>query len=397
MRRFALLAAALPAALLATPCAAQLPAPPAPAITAVTDLAGTADPKIGLADRLVVKISGTAALDPMAYALFLDGRRVDGLDDTRVDTGAHALVFVLRRNDANAGAWRALLGAPTRLTRKVTVALGAIAPQCTTPQCLPTLPTIVGDGKNDRIELGLPSLWRIGFAILFVVVLVATVWLLARYTTLLKDNMLPQIAPARQPYSLARWQMAFWFALIFASFLALYVLLDDYHTISVQALALMGVSGATGVSAIGIDIIKDSPADAACRSLRALGLNGYDDVVRTRREIVERQSLIVEGMPALQLQTLNSQIRDRQLLMQAYDQRIGPFVTAGWYRDLTTDLNGGAVHRVQIWAWTLLLGVVFAISVYTDLAMPQFDTALLALMGLSGAGYVGFKYPEIQQ
>lgn len=397
MRVFAMLAAALIAGVLATPALAQQPPPAAPAITAVTDLAGTADPKIGLADRLVVKISGTAALDPSGYALFLDGRRIDGLDETRVDSGAHALVFVLRRNDANAGAWRALLGSPTRLTRPVTVALGAIAPQCATPQCLPTLPTITGDGKNDRIELGLPSLWRIGFAILFVVVLVATVWLLARYTTLLKDNMLPQIAPAQQPYSLARWQMAFWFTLIFASFLALYVLLDDYHTISMQALALMGVSGVTGVSAISIDIIKDSPADAACRSLRALGINGYDDVERTRREIIVRQSQIVEGMPALQLQTLHSEIRDRQLLMQAYDERIRPFVTTGWYRDLTTDLNGGAVHRVQIFAWTLLLGVVFVISVYTDLAMPQFDNTLLALMGLSGAGYVGFKYPEIQQ
>jgi hypothetical protein len=33
--------------------------------------------------------------------------------------------------------------------------------------------------------------------------------------------------------------------------------------------------------------------------------------------------------------------------------------------------------------------------VYRDLAMsPEFSTTLLALMGISSAGYIGFKLPE---
>jgi hypothetical protein len=396
MRIFAMLAAAALSVASATACLAQ-PPDAALKIAAVTDFAGKADPQIGLESRLVVRLGGTAVLDPTGYALFIDGRRIDGLGDTRLEVGGHALIFVLRRNDTNAEAWKALLGSPTRLTRPAMVALGAIPAQCAVPQCLPAIPTITGDGNNDRIELGLPSPWRVAFAILFVVVLVAALWILARRTTLLKDNLLPQIAPAQQPYSLGRWQMAFWFTLIFATFIALYVLMVDYHTISPQALALMGVSGLTGISSIAVDIIKDTPADAANRALRALGFNQHDDVERTRQEIVDRQRQIAPGLPPLQLQTLNDEIRDRQSRLQTYQERIAPFVTAGWYRDLTTDLNGGALHRVQIVAWTLVLGVVFVIGVYIDLAMPQFDTTLLALMGLSSAGYVGFKYPEAQQ
>jgi hypothetical protein len=42
----------------------------------------------------------------------------------------------------------------------------------------------------------------------------------------------------------------------------------------------------------------------------------------------------------------------------------------------------------------LVLGGIFVIGVYRDLAMPEFGGTLLALMGISSAGYVGFKFPE---
>jgi len=40
--------------------------------------------------------------------------------------------------------------------------------------------------------------------------------------------------------------------------------------------------------------------------------------------------------------------------------------------------------------------VVFIVAVYQDLAMPEFSNTLLALMGVTSAGYLGFKYPERQ-
>jgi hypothetical protein len=46
--------------------------------------------------------------------------------------------------------------------------------------------------------------------------------------------------------------------------------------------------------------------------------------------------------------------------------------------------------------WTLVLGLVFVHSVWQRVSMPEFSSTLLALMGVSGGTYVGFKIPEKQ-
>ena len=51
------------------------------------------------------------------------------------------------------------------------------------------------------------------------------------------------------------------------------------------------------------------------------------------------------------------------------------------------------MHRLQVLLWTFVLGVVFVASVAHVLSMPEFNTTLLALMGISGATYLGFKMP----
>ncbi len=45
-------------------------------------------------------------------------------------------------------------------------------------------------------------------------------------------------------------------------------------------------------------------------------------------------------------------------------------------------------------AWTVVLGIIFIHTVYTTLAMPEFNATLLALMGVSSSAYVGFKFPQ---
>jgi len=238
---------------------------------------------------------------------------------------------------------------------------------------------------------------QLGGAVLVVIAAVTAVWLWSRRTTLLRDNLLPQIAPHQQPYSLGRWQMAFWFTLIFAAFVGIYVLTSNYHTITPQTLWLMGIAASSGIAAVAVDVIKDTPADAANRGLQALGLNTYADVERTRQEISDREDQL-KANPATNIaQKLNLEIRDRRLLLTAYENAIKSFVSEGWFKDITTDLNGSALHRVQALAWTLALGVVFVVGAITDHVMPQFDPSLLLLLGISNAGYIGFKYPEPQQ
>jgi hypothetical protein len=45
-------------------------------------------------------------------------------------------------------------------------------------------------------------------------------------------------------------------------------------------------------------------------------------------------------------------------------------------------------------AWTFVLGLIFVKGVYDDLAMPEFNTTLMGLLGLSAGTYLGLKIPE---
>jgi hypothetical protein len=42
-------------------------------------------------------------------------------------------------------------------------------------------------------------------------------------------------------------------------------------------------------------------------------------------------------------------------------------------------------------AWTIILGLVFVASVWSNFTMPDFSATLLGLMGISSGTYVGFK------
>ena len=60
-------------------------------------------------------------------------------------------------------------------------------------------------------------------------------------------------------------------------------------------------------------------------------------------------------------------------------------------QDVLSDSNGVSFHRFQMVLWTVLLGIIFVVSVYDNLAMPQFSGPLLTLMGISSGTYLGFE------
>ena len=47
-----------------------------------------------------------------------------------------------------------------------------------------------------------------------------------------------------------------------------------------------------------------------------------------------------------------------------------------------------------MFVWTLALGVIFIVKVARNLEMPDFDTSVLGLMGISSGTYLGMKIPE---
>jgi hypothetical protein len=73
-----------------------------------------------------------------------------------------------------------------------------------------------------------------------------------------------------------------------------------------------------------------------------------------------------------------------------------PQLHQSFFLDILSDESGVSFHRLQIVIWTLVLAVVFVVSVIVSLEMPTFDNTLLALMGISAGTYLGFKFPEKQ-
>jgi hypothetical protein len=351
--------------------------------------------KLGLNDSLAVVLKGDASgVDVRKALLVLNGRPIPGLADVRVTHEGDVLLYRLVRNSDNLEAWKPILGSPDSQSRPEIVTLQLGSAKADTPARI-----IAGDPPATTFQFVLLSPWWVVVGTLAVLIVIIAVVGGARRTNLLRDSLLPQLPPHQQTYSLGRCQMAFWFALVFASFVFLLLLLWDYNTVTPQALILMGLSGATAIFAIQIDASKDTAIGGANETLRMLGIKTYNDVVVLKNEIRQRSlELNNTQQPPSEAEAirLKGEILDRQNRLRTWQDLTAPFVTQGWYRDLTTDVNGPALHRLQVFYWTIILGVVFIVAVYRELAMPVFSDTLLALMGVTSAGYLGFKYPEKQ-
>jgi len=167
-------------------------------------------------------------------------------------------------------------------------------------------------------------------------------------------------------------------------------------------LGLMGISAGTALGEALIDSGKDTTKASQLQDFTA-----------------EKQSL-EQGIPELQSQinalnaksaltpedtanrdSLNKQLQDSRTRLSQLNQQIEtltPATTAGVsegvLRDILRDGSGYSFHRFQIFAWSIVLGIIFLSAVYNSLTMPEFSTTLLGLMGISSGTYIGFKFPE---
>src|SRR5438128_493588 len=279
--------------------------------------------RAGLSDRISVHVNNFSTLvakannDCAQIVLFLDGMPIKGLKPESCDhLAGHVRYRLLRTNDAET-AWHALLGSPHGFTHTVTATLG------------PDAQNTIGNPQEFELEV-LPRRQFWAFVALLGGMLAIFVWL-CRGTSLIRSGS-PAVPPAQRPYSLSLFQMAFWFFLVIASYVFLWLINDELDTITESVLALIGIGAATALSATLIDQNKPTPPTTE--------------------------------------------------------------KSEGFLRDVLSDPTGISIHRFQMFAWTLILGVIFIGSVYKNLEMPQFSATLLGLMGVSSGTYLGFKVPE---
>jgi hypothetical protein len=147
-------------------------------------------------------------------------------------------------------------------------------------------------------------------------------------TGLLRDTP-PPAATAPAPFSLARVQFAWWLFLVIGGYLYVWLVTGQFiGVVTTGVLALMGISGVSGLAAQVIDPTPNSNA------------------------------------------------------------------SQGFLRDIMSENNTFVLQRVQMAAWTLILGVIFLWTTLTGFSFPNFDPNLLVLAGIVNGVYLGFKFKQ---
>jgi hypothetical protein len=300
---------------------------PCGSATAVAGVAGiNHDPhQVYLADWIVISVCHLDALVHDAEAqqqvitLFIEGLDT-GVEPSGIDLQNGLLTFELDRNANNKHIWRQFLYNPffdPDAKMRVSVGIRGGRP----------LPRADGANMSLRLKKLYVDNWTRSLLALLILVGV-TLLIYARKSDMLRDG--PPVEGVRQPYSLARVQMAWWFFLLVAGYVLIWLVTGEQDSVAPSLLGLVGISAATALAAVAV-----TPASG--RASRA---------------------------------------------------------GVGFLRDLVTDDKGVvALDRFQVLVWTLVLGGIFLNSVFLYLTMPEFSATMLALMGISSGTYIGFKLP----
>jgi len=156
---------------------------------------------------------------------------------------------------------------------------------------------------------------------------------LAVMTSIVRDG--PRNPGGKLPtYSLGRSQMAFWFINVVLAVLLIWAVTGSVPSISTSVLGLMGIGAGTALGAAIVDATGANPTP--------------------------------------------------------------PSDSRNFLIDVLTDGKAIALHRFQMFVWTLVMFFIFWGAVWNRLALPDFDSTLLGLMGISAGAYLGFKFPENQ-
>lgn len=182
----------------------------------------------------------------------------------------------------------------------------------------------------------------IGGMFFILTALAVLIWLAAK-SSILRDplrewdpNWRKKPRSEQPHFSLTRTQLAWWTMVVFASFVFLFIVRREL-VMNPQALVLMGIA----LSTSGVSSLMDNPTGDAPPQAR----------------IIHRS----------------------------------------FFLDILSDGNGVSITRFQTVLFNIIIGLAFLIHVVTKLEMPEFDSSILGLLGLSSAGFAALKTMEKKQ
>lgn len=389
-----------PAASAATQPAASpaLPNNGQPTVTAVTELKPRVIHMVGsleLDDIIEIDLENlekwAETNDASKLVPYINGRAIKGNYPEELHLERGRLIYHLEITPDNKAVWTDLLGAPTAIRHPVTLSVGLENGSSF-------------DSVHARDNPVILTVISPVYGLVALLVIVGTfgmlVWL-ARNTNIIREPGPPPAPGKRRPFNLGRAQMAFWFFLIYASYMSIWLITSALDTITPSLLALMGISAGTALGEALIDNGKDTATTNQVQDLTAERGAVEQSIAQSQSDLdanVVASATVADqsNRDVLNRQLTDSRTRLGQINQQlrALDASQAPAVSAGFLRDCLSDGSGYSFHRFQIFAWTIVLGIIFVSSVYNNLTMPEFSTTLLGLMGLSAGTYIGFKFPE---
>jgi hypothetical protein len=331
------------------------------------------------------------ANDPSKLVPYINGRAITGNYPEELHLERGRLIYHLEVTPENKRVWIDLLGAPNSLRKQASLSVGLENGSAF-------------DSKHDRSN---PVTMTVispvyGLIALFVIVitLALLIWLV-RKTNIIREPGPPPVTGRRRPYNLGRAQMAFWFFLIYSSYMSIWLITDALDTITPSLLALMGISAGTALGEALIDNGKDTARTNQLQDLTAERQAVEQSITQSETDLDSTNTAPATLADQSNRDALNRMLTDSRTRLGQIDQQLRTLnaqqitpASAGFLRDILSDGSGYSFHRFQIFAWTIVLGIIFLSSVYNNLTMPEFSPTLLGLMGLSAGTYIGFKFPE---
>jgi hypothetical protein len=323
---------------------------------------------------------------------YINGRAIKGNYPEEIHLARGRLIYHLEITPENKRTWIDLLGAPDAIRRPVTLSVG--------PEDGSAFDSVHVKG-NPVILTVISPMYGLMALLVILSTLLLLVWL-ANKTNIIREPGPPSAPGKRRPFNLGRSQMAFWFFLIYSSYIAIWLVTDALDTITASLLALMGISAGTALGEAMIDNSKETTKANQERDLTAEKQALEQSISQTESEMDALNTTPTTSVTEQSNRdALNRQLIDSRTRLGQIDQQLrtlashaAPMVSSGFMRDILSDASGYSFHRFQIFAWTIILGIIFISSVYNNLTMPEFSTTLLGLMGLSAGTYIGFKFPE---
>lgn len=364
------------------------------------------DEELALRHQLTLKVTNLPEWlkqpgnDLSQLILYVDGMALKSLKPALIED--NKLLFDVRRTDENKDVWTILLSRKRDnfFYRNVPVTLG--------------FENGVQVQSNVRLKLTIINqTWLFIFVFIFVLALGLFWWLAIKSDIIRDTGPQPQTRTVgksnRKPYSLARTQMALWFFTIIISYVFIWIVTSDLSSLTSTVVGLMGISAATGLGATVVDSSKLSEKKNQKQVLEEKRDDDQVEVTQLQSEI-QLQEANIPTLSSADLREQEAALAAKRAELAAKEKMIGqvdtkindldvsvkPTASKYFLKDILSDDNGVSFHRFQIFAWTIALIVIFVSQVYDTLAMPIFDATLLALMGISGATFIGFKLPEQQ-